>query len=584
MTAKADFKGVSLSIPQWMIKFKDLKGVIDIDDEKITAAALTGKFFGDPVKLSAKPDSKRKRTELHLVGNMHSRNLLTLTPDYLQQPVSGISSWDLSVSLAHRPSAQVALLEISANSNLMGTELDFPRPARLSKAQQKSLTFNALFFQQGDFTFDISLAGDLKVAGDMKLAEGVSDNLQWLNISLGRDNTISNSRKGVTVGGKTDHINLNDWFDYQKLYFPDGGQVSLPFLKKVNSLDLDIDRLFIGNQQALNSKVKILNDGKLLQGSIESKLVKGNFKIPYRMAVVKPFMADLEYIKLKKPESTEKTKIDINDMPNLFIKSKSVSFEAMNFTDFVLSSRSETNKFFVEQLDFSSDDVKLKSSGYWQFEPKSKEHVSVFNIDIKGSDFGKTVNNLGLGESIQGSSVDFNGQIGWGGELYSINWPTLIGEVDLQLEDGYLRNVDPGAGRFVGLLSFNALPKRLFLDFGDVVREGMQFNEIKGKFSIHGEIMETDNASMDSVSAKVKVKGETNLRQQTYDQTMTIIPKIGDTLPLLGAIAAGSTVGWGLLLIQKLFNKPIEKSVEIEYKVTGSWQKPEVNLVEKSGS
>ena len=62
---------------------------------------------------------------------------------------------------------------------------------------------------------------------------------------------------------------------------------------------------------------------------------------------------------------------------------------------------------------------------------------------------------------------------------------------------------------------------------------------------------------------------------------MIITPKISDTLPILGTLAAGNTVGWGLLLLQKIFKKPIEKSIGIEYKVTGSWEKPQVKLVKK---
>ena len=124
-----------------------------------------------------------------------------------------------------------------------------------------------------------------------------------------------------------------------------------------------------------------------------------------------------------------------------------------------------------------------------------------------------------------------------------MNWPTLIGEVELKLENGYLNNVEPGAGRFVGLLSLNALPRRLFLDFGDVLNEGMQFDVIQGQFSIKGETMTTSNASMEGASATVRLFGSTNLRDKTYDQSMTIIPNVGDTLPILGTLAAGNAVG-----------------------------------------
>ena len=134
-----------------------------------------------------------------------------------------------------------------------------------------------------------------------------------------------------------------------------------------------------------------------------------------------------------------------------------------------------------------------------------------------------------------------------------------------------------GVGRQVnriGLFQF-------FLDFGDVLSEGMQFDEIKGDFSIKGETMTTHNASLKGSQAKIKLKGDTNLKEKTYDQSMFIIPRVGDTLPVLGSIAAGSGVGWGLLLIQRIFKKPIEKSVEIEYKVTGSWNDPQLTLVPK---
>ncbi len=93
--------------------------------------------------------------------------------------------------------------------------------------------------------------------------------------------------------------------------------------------------------------------------------------------------------------------------------------------------------------------------------------------------------------------------------------------------------------------------------------------------------MSTTNASMRGASAKVTIYGNTNLRNKTYDQTMLIIPRLSDTLPVIGTLAAGSSVGWGLLLFQQIFKKPFEKSVEIEYKVTGTWQQPELTLIPK---
>ena len=51
---------------------------------------------------------------------------------------------------------------------------------------------------------------------------------------------------------------------------------------------------------------------------------------------------------------------------------------------------------------------------------------------------------------------------------------------------------------------------------------------------------------------------------------------------MIGTLAAGNTVGWGLLLLQQIIGKPIEKSVEIEYKVSGSWDEPTLTLMTKA--
>jgi uncharacterized protein (TIGR02099 family) len=579
VNASARLENVSVSVPQWMIELEKINGDIKIKNENISAQNITGQFYGDKVNIDISFDQKTRRTVFDLAGEIHSPTLLKLAPDFLRKPVSGISAWQATVSLAHQPSVQNPLLRFSAQSALQGTALNFPQPLQKESAQKQLVVFNGELVPETAFYFKLDMTDLLLADGRINLQPGASQSLQYLNVGLQDKDELAPGIEGITVAGHAAELNIGDWFEYIKQYFPSSEENSDPFLKQLNSIDLKLDRLMIGKQQALQAHIKLYNNGKNLKGSIDSSLTQGLFALPYQMTGDDPLVAQLDFIKLKKTSSSQKFDPQIDDMPNLLIKSRIISYEKMQVNDFVLSTRNEGNIFVIEQLDFSRDQVQLKSSGHWEYQPSGNEHFSVFNIGVKGRNFGKAIKELGLGESIQGGKVDFNGQIGWGGSLFNINWPSLIGEVQLTLKDGYLKDVDPGAGRFVGLLSFSALPKRLFLDFGDVVKDGMQFDTIKGRFSIKGEIMTTDNASLDSVAAKVRIKGDTNLRRQTYNQTMIITPKIGDTLPLLGAITAGNAVGWGLLLLQKIFKKPIDKSVQIEYKVSGSWEDPNIELV-----
>jgi uncharacterized protein YhdP len=157
---------------------------------------------------------------------------------------------------------------------------------------------------------------------------------------------------------------------------------------------------------------------------------------------------------------------------------------------------------------------------------------------------------------------------------------TLVGDAKFRIEDGVLNNVEPGTGgKFVGLLSLSALPRRLSLDFSDMLIEGMGFDKIEGSYRIDNGILYTRNTRLEGVAAKIKISGKTGLKTRDYDQVMRVTPKIRQTLPLIGAVSAGSTVGWGLLLLQNLFKKAIDKAVEIEYQITGSWDDPKIELI-----
>ena len=53
----------------------------------------------------------------------------------------------------------------------------------------------------------------------------------------------------------------------------------------------------------------------------------------------------------------------------------------------------------------------------------------------------------------------------------------INGLVDFRADDGRLTDVEPGgAGRVFGLLSVQALPRRLRLDFSDMFREGFGYD------------------------------------------------------------------------------------------------------------
>ncbi len=584
--ANARLQNVKLSIPDWVVELDRLNGELKIDNENLTARKIKGRYRRDPVVLDIDSDRIRHAIKIKMLGDLDTSGLMSTLPDYLRKPVKGKSSWSVAVSIPNDDAYDKKGVKIKASSYLKGTQLNFPEPFSRDASSVKYVQAD-IAIKNRELEYALKMGGVISSTGRLQPDKQGDYQLQSMAVMFGGGDKPEIPQQGLELKGDINTLNIDSWTDYYESYLASAQAGPISLLEQINTVDLRIQDCELGNQKINDTHIQMMNDHSALTGDVTSSLFKGRIAIPFKDTASNPISAELDYIRWQKvdgdvkKDTDKKFNPDISDMPNLDISSKIASFGSMTFNDFKLKTSKQADMFVIDQLDFARDQLQLKSSGHWQFNAESKEHVSVFNIDIRGEDFGATINNLGLGETIRDGRVKFNGQIGWGDSLFKLNWETLIGEVELSLEDGYLRNVEPGAGRFVGLLSLNALPKRLFLDFGDVINQGMQFNDIKGRFKIQGEIMDTEDASMDSDSATVNIYGSTNLREKTYDQKMVIVPKIGETLPVIGSLAISNTVGWGLLLIQKIFKKPIEKSVEIEYKVSGTWEKPDIVLIEK---
>ena len=584
VTADLDFRGVSWKAPDWLVDASDLRGRMLLKDRKLVSEDLKALYAGDPIQVRVDGDLEQGLTRIDIGGRIQSARLLGLLPPAFSAAFEGRSDWKLKLDLRQARASQPWRLDIRADSDLEGTALTLPQPLSLTAEQRQPLHFEGRISARQYVDFRLDMPSRLRLAGRYDLiAEGDAlQRIDYLNLLVG-EGELPRGDAGLRLRGRIRRLDLDAWQDWLDRNARDIELSGEGLLSRVQQLELNAGSLIWAGRELKDLSLDSERQGSYLAGRLESSLAAGTLRWPLVSGPELPIVAELDYLRLPRSDASELRdwQPKLEDMPNLVLVSREFRWRDMEFSDLVVHSVNDGESFEVQRLDLRKDQVVLRATGHWQHNGLGGDDITVFNISIKGDQFGQVVQKLGLGETLSGGRIDFFGQIGWGGAIDDIRWDTLIGEVSLTLKDGYLRNVDPGAGRFVGLLSFSALPRRLYLDFGDVVREGLQFRKIKGKFRIQGEILSTENAWMDSPSAKVRIKGITNLRTKTYDQTMYIIPKLGDTLPVIGAIAGGSSLGWGILLLQKIFKKPIDKSVEIEYRVTGPWDDPKIELIKK---
>lgn len=203
-----------------------------------------------------------------------------------------------------------------------------------------------------------------------------------------------------------------------------------------------------------------------------------------------------------------------------------------------------------------------------------------FRGQLKSSNFGAYLSELDFASVMDGGKADASLDVHWPASPFAFSMAQLGGRITLHVTDGSITDVNPGAGRLFGLLSLNALPRRLLFDFGDVFKKGLSFDSIKGSFNIADGNATTNDLELKSPAANIRVQGRTGLAAHDYNQLVTVIPQVSDTLPLAGGLAWGAQAGAIILLFQKLFKPEIDKAAQYQYRITGSWEHPTISRLE----
>jgi uncharacterized protein YhdP len=152
----------------------------------------------------------------------------------------------------------------------------------------------------------------------------------------------------------------------------------------------------------------------------------------------------------------------------------------------------------------------------------------------------------------------------------------MNGTLRVALEDGRLRDIEPGAGRMLGLLSVGQLPRRLALDFRDVTDEGLAFNSITGDFEVKAGNAYTRNLLLRGPAVDMGIVGRTGLAAEDYDQTIVVSGNPSGPLAVAGALAGGPVIGAGVLVLSQLFKDQLQGLTRAYYHVSGPWAAPVV--------
>ena len=231
----------------------------------------------------------------------------------------------------------------------------------------------------------------------------------------------------------------------------------------------------------------------------------------------------------------------------------------------------------LTKLALTTPEATLSGSGRWSDGPARRMALD-FKLDL--ADSGAFLTRLGIAHALKGGKGSLSGSIAWAGSPLALDYPSLQGKLQIALDEGQFLKVDAGAGRLLGVLSLQSLPRRFSLDFRDLFDEGFAFDNITGDVLIDKGVATTKDLRMRSVSAAVLMSGRADLKSETQDLDVIVVPEINAGAASLAYAAINPVIGIGTFLAQLFLRSPLTEAGTREFHVTGTWSMPKVDQVE----
>ena len=253
----------------------------------------------------------------------------------------------------------------------------------------------------------------------------------------------------------------------------------------------------------------------------------------------------------------------------------------------------------IDQLIISNGHVKLEMDGMWlrYGEPeltsqgagapvnyKNTRSKTTMNVKLDSTNLNALLAQFGFGEQLRGGSGNLEGKLSWPGHTYQMQLTNLSGNFKMAARNGQFAKIEPGAGKLLGLISLQSLPRRFTLDFRDIFSQGFAFNNIDGDVSVKDGIMFTENFSVTGPAAEVKMAGDVSLSTERVHLTMTVIPRLDESVAVGAGLATlNPVVALAVYLGQKVLQNPVEKIFSYRYVVSGTWDNPQVDKIDRNG-
>lgn len=578
-----DLRGVKADMPDWGLAFEQVRGQLRYDHNGFSAEGLDVVGSGQPGSLSLRAgrghvQDPQRMFEATLDATLEASTLLARVPgqEWLIPHVDGASRWQVSLSAPESAPGQGGQVpvDLRLHSDLRGTALALPAP--LGKPAQDALPARVQLRLPADRN-EVSVAlGERLALRARSVAGGTA-----VRIALGGASAAEPpAQPGLFIGGRVDVLDALDWASLGS-----GGGDGPP----LRSLDVVAGELRLPVSRFGPTRLTAAAAEGATELSFDGEAIAGSLRLPdVRTATVTGRFQRLHLAPVDAGAATARSaeaaarpgeaEVDPSKIPPLHLDVADLRLGALVLGEGTLRTQPVAGGLEIERLQARSPVHRIDVTGQWT--GTGAEAATRLEIDAGSEDFGTLLEGLGFGRRIEGGSGELHFSAAWPRSPAAFELTALEGSLRAVVKDGRLIEVEPGAGRVLGLLSVAELPRRMMLDFRDFFSTGFAFNRLAGTVDVADGQATSDGIVIDGPAAEIRLRGRSDLRRQVHDQTIEVTPRTGNLLPAVGAIAAGPVGAAVGAVANAMLRKPLGEMSAKTYRVSGPWKDPTVEVAD----
>jgi uncharacterized protein (TIGR02099 family) len=564
----------------------------------LEAAGLRARLFDYPLlaDISTQAAGTPMQT-ISVTGN--SKASVPLLQQWSGQPVfvrellnymQGEVAYRATLTVAPGSTSESKQTRLLIESDLVGLSSGLPLPLAKATDQSAPLALE-LGFDNAQETLDIRYRDWL--TGSLLLDEAGIERGQ---LSVGERNRTFNVRQtdtnaaGVLVSGDLESFDVMAWDDIARDLNRAGGE-GRAVADYLRLIDVNVGELILPGLTLNQANVVVTHAATTWQISAHNDFLAGTLLLPDDNLT--PWQFALDYLRFPPwpvldptvealPESVDPlADVDPTQLPAFDFKTAELSFGEQNLGAVSLEFRPDARGASITNFHLESPDSKITDSAGtggatldWQY--SAGINRSSFSGLFAAGNLAKVLPAWGHAANVVSEVARFDSSLQWPGSPLYFAVKRASGTVNMDIDNGRFIDIDSGSTRLFGALNFDALVRRLQLDFSDIFAKGYSFDSIDGLLTLNDGVVTTVSTplTIDGPASDLSIRGEINLRDETIAADMEVQIPLGENLSMVAGLLGAWPIAVSTYLASKIFANQVDEFTTVIYRLEGPWDQP----------